>query len=45
MKGCKLDKDMVVAEENIEYYSDKYNKLIKNTNMLCLYVNTLIKVN
>ena len=36
--------DMAVAEEYIEYYTDKYNKL-KNTNMLCLYVNTLIKVN
>ena len=37
--------DMAVAEEYIEYYADKYNRLIKNTNLLCLYVNILMKVN
>ena len=38
--------DMAVAEEYIEYYADKYKKLIrKHTNLLCPYVNLLIKIN
>ena len=39
----QFDMDMVVAEEYIEDFADKYKKLIKNTNLLWPYVNILIK--
>ena len=41
----QFDMDMEVAEEYMEYYADKYKKLIRNTNLLCPYVNILIKIN
>ena len=41
----QFDIDMAVSEEYIEYYADKYKKLIRNTNLLCPYVNILIKIN
>ena len=40
----QFDMDMAVAEEYIEYYADK-NKKLENTNLLCPYVNILIKIN
>ena len=37
--------DTAVAEEYIEYYADKYKELTrKHKNLLCPYVNVLIKI-
>ena len=41
----QFDMDIVVAEEYIEYYAEKYKNELENTNLLCPYVNILIKIN
>ena len=41
----QFDMDMVVAEEYIEYYADKYKKLIRKHKFAMPYVNILIKIN